>query len=64
MKCWYCGKELEPHQWCFVVTAAGRLAPVCKDDRTCSPKGIRGHGDKPKLKRQPRNSKLRKETTT
>lgn len=57
-RCWYCGKPLKHgHDW--VVTAQGKLRPVCHDDRMCRPHtGICGRGEKPTIKKQSKNKVL------
>ena len=60
MRCWYCGKKMEPGGWDWIVTSDGKQHAVCKDDRTCRPgTGIRGRGEKPPAKKQGRIKALR-----
>lgn len=58
--CWYCGRPLR-HGYDLVVTMQGELRPVCHDDRMCRPHtGICGRGDKPVIKKRPKNKILKR----
>lgn len=53
--CYYCGKPLAG--FChYVVLADGKEVPVCADDRTCKPHGMKTYGHKPKTSK---NGKIR-----
>lgn len=61
VKCWYCHKDMPPGGWDWIVLQDGTQRPVCKDDRQCKAgTGIRGNGQRPPTRRQPKNKALQK----
>nr|DAF68423.1 MAG TPA: hypothetical protein [Caudoviricetes sp.] len=55
--CYYCHKKI--YGYChYVVTADGKLVPVCADDRACKPRAIQCHGTRPKIAHKAKNKAL------
>ena len=56
-RCYYCHKKLNGYHH-YVVTAQGKLAPVCADDRECKPRAIQCHGARPQTAHKAKNKVL------